>query len=557
MDDNNRDSYISEFIINYLQTHNPNYYSDTVIIDNYREYLKLNFLSKNEKLKKKDLKRLKELNNYFYGSDDGTNASYGTSLANNYITTINSIKSMLLANDNAVKDIISSISQIIETSSNENGNAENAKKYLDEYIIPELLKESSTSYNISDFKLPSEQIEKPVISSAETKELIKGYKKNKEKEAAEQTNAPQPQVATPAPTPATPAPAAQAAQAALTPATPIKVDEDKVKKMKELKEKAEAEIKQIYDNISKNHDEVKKIIQNEKYKDAIKELIKFKKETSSLQSTNDTINSNSETVSANLSSSGSSSGNSDIKSQEEKFKETLITDLKTRTSGGANPIIENIKGIEDIYNEFESITTIEEIKEQLNKTIPDSNIINKILLYVSLNKTFKEIEKLYKIITSIIENATDYDELNKQYKNNLKNLKKFTDEYTKLFEERLAAEQRAKEEQERLLSLERAKEEIVEKFKHQHEQEHWAAVERAKKEVMMKLKQEKEELLQIDQNMSYLNDALAQVDDRLDALNNYIYDAEEDYIDIIDDGIQYMTSALSEIDSLLSEDDGY
>lgn len=127
----------------------------------------------------------------------------------------------------------------------------------------------------------------------------------------------------------------------------------------------------------------------------------------------------------------------------------------------------------------------------------------------------------------------------------------------KLFEERLAAEQRAKEEQERLLSLERAKEEIVEKFKHQHEQEHWAAVERAKKEVMMKLKQEKEELLQIDQNMSYLNDALAQVDDRLDALNNYIYDAEEDYIDIIDDGIQYLTSALSEIDSLLSEDDGY
>eukprot|EP00986_Skeletonema_menzelii_P018724 scaffold26688_cov129-Skeletonema_menzelii.AAC.1 len=71
----------------------------------------------------------------------------------------------------------------------------------------------------------------------------------------------------------------------------------------------------------------------------------------------------------------------------------------------------------------------------------------------------------------------------------------------------------------------------------------------------MRMKKESEELFQIEQNMSYLNDALAQVDDRLDALNSY--DAEVDYLDV-DEGIQYLNSAVSEIDDLLSEDgNGY
>jgi len=122
----------------------------------------------------------------------------------------------------------------------------------------------------------------------------------------------------------------------------------------------------------------------------------------------------------------------------------------------------------------------------------------------------------------------------------------------KEFEERLVIEQRAKEEaelrarredEERLQSEQRARDEAKRK-QQQHEEE-------------MRSRQEKEQLLQIEQNMSYLNDALAQVDDRLGALNNDESEAEVEYLDI-DEGIQYLNSAVSEIDSLLSEgDDGY
>eukprot|EP00984_Skeletonema_dohrnii_P017220 scaffold7799_cov94-Skeletonema_dohrnii-CCMP3373.AAC.4 len=120
----------------------------------------------------------------------------------------------------------------------------------------------------------------------------------------------------------------------------------------------------------------------------------------------------------------------------------------------------------------------------------------------------------------------------------------------KEFEERLVIEQQAKEEaelrarreeEERLQSEQRAGDEA--KLKQQQHGEE------------MRLRQEKEQLLQIEQNMSYLNDALAQVDDRLGALNND--ESEVEYLDI-DEGIQYLNSAVSEIDSLLSEgDDGY
>eukprot|EP00985_Skeletonema_marinoi_P014780 scaffold7523_cov124-Skeletonema_marinoi.AAC.1 len=122
----------------------------------------------------------------------------------------------------------------------------------------------------------------------------------------------------------------------------------------------------------------------------------------------------------------------------------------------------------------------------------------------------------------------------------------------KEFEERLVIEQRAKEEaelrarreeEERLQSEQRARDEAKLK-QQQHEEE-------------MRSRREKDQLLQIEQNMSYLNDALAQVDDRLGALNNDQSEAEVEYLDI-DEGIQYLNSAVSEIDSLLSEgDDGY
>ena len=67
MDDNNRELYISEFIINYLQTHYPNEYSDDTIISNYRKYFKLNTLYKatDGNLKKKRFRKIKNFNCLF------------------------------------------------------------------------------------------------------------------------------------------------------------------------------------------------------------------------------------------------------------------------------------------------------------------------------------------------------------------------------------------------------------------------------------------------------------------------------------------------------------
>jgi hypothetical protein len=131
----------------------------------------------------------------------------------------------------------------------------------------------------------------------------------------------------------------------------------------------------------------------------------------------------------------------------------------------------------------------------------------------------------------------------------------------KLFEDRLAAELRAKEEAEvrareeeefeaRLLleQKQRAREEAIVILKQQHEREHSAAVQIAIKQALMRLEQENADLLAMDQNMSFLIDALAGVDVRLHALNN-----EGD----IDQGIQHLNLVVSEIDSLLSEDGYY
>ena len=123
----------------------------------------------------------------------------------------------------------------------------------------------------------------------------------------------------------------------------------------------------------------------------------------------------------------------------------------------------------------------------------------------------------------------------------------------------MAAEKKAEEEAmlEKFLLELRTKEEEAERRRQQEEAERLAAEQRANEEAELKarhemrMKQEAEELLQIERSMSYLNDAMAQVDDRLDALSNCADGANLD----IDDGIQYLNSAVSEIDSLLSEDD--
>ena len=108
----NRDLFITETIINYLQSLYPNEYSDEEIISRYKEYIKLKSLKKaakdNEEVKfrTRDKAKLEELNIYFYGNSDGSSTGSGNSIVNNYIKAIENIKALINSNDNAIKDVL-------------------------------------------------------------------------------------------------------------------------------------------------------------------------------------------------------------------------------------------------------------------------------------------------------------------------------------------------------------------------------------------------------------------------------------------------------------------
>ena len=93
--DLNRDSFISEEIINYLQSSYQNIYSDNNIIQNYIRYKEL--LLKKETAKNyintsnfsiiftlDDEEELETLNRYFYGNSDGSSSGNGDNLAYTY-----------------------------------------------------------------------------------------------------------------------------------------------------------------------------------------------------------------------------------------------------------------------------------------------------------------------------------------------------------------------------------------------------------------------------------------------------------------------------------------
>jgi hypothetical protein len=108
MDDNNRDLYISEIITHYLQSHYPTQYGDNAIVNNYKEFLELSKAKSElkDKFNKKSLSRLEALNEYFYGNSDGSYSGTGNDLGRQYVTTINTIKSILKSNEDAAKDIV-------------------------------------------------------------------------------------------------------------------------------------------------------------------------------------------------------------------------------------------------------------------------------------------------------------------------------------------------------------------------------------------------------------------------------------------------------------------
>ncbi len=111
----NRDLFITETIINYLQTLHPNYYSDNAIINNYKEYIKLLANKKaadddsTVKFSTRNQTRLNNLHIYFYGNSDGSSTGSGNSLPNKYLNTIESIKSLINSNDSAINDTVSNI----------------------------------------------------------------------------------------------------------------------------------------------------------------------------------------------------------------------------------------------------------------------------------------------------------------------------------------------------------------------------------------------------------------------------------------------------------------
>jgi len=155
MDDNNRDLYISEIITHYLQSHYPTQYGDNAIVDNYKEFLELSKAKSElkDKFNRESLSRLEALNEYFYGNSDGSYSGTGNDLGRQYVTTINTIKSILKSNEDAAKDIASGISSIIETSSLKNGDQATTARFVSEVLIPGLLNNNILTADTSGFKI--------------------------------------------------------------------------------------------------------------------------------------------------------------------------------------------------------------------------------------------------------------------------------------------------------------------------------------------------------------------------------------------------------------------
>ena len=138
----NRDLFLSEVIINYLQSTYPNIYSDNTIVQNYVEYTSI--LQKKEHTQD-DIIRLQELQKYFYGNSDGSSTGSGLGLGPLYISTVKTVKELLNENDNAVRDIITELFSLLNIS---NISDEAFKEYLNKLIIPGIFAESGINQTL-------------------------------------------------------------------------------------------------------------------------------------------------------------------------------------------------------------------------------------------------------------------------------------------------------------------------------------------------------------------------------------------------------------------------
>ena len=158
--DSSRDLFLSEFIINYLQTTYPEIYSDISIIHKYIEYKHLKDLEFENELTEKNKERLEELNVYFFGSSNGDlNGDAGYNLINMYKNTIDIIEKLIDTNDTAVQDVVSELVNLIQINIHDD---DALKKYINELILPSIFKENIPNVPESRVKGTIEELPKTI-----------------------------------------------------------------------------------------------------------------------------------------------------------------------------------------------------------------------------------------------------------------------------------------------------------------------------------------------------------------------------------------------------------
>ena len=145
MDFYNRDLFLLENIIDYLQRSYPSIYSDDAIINKYTEFKDLNIKKKassiypNITFSTDDINKLEELYIYFYGSSNGGPSS--SSLASNYLTTVNIIKELINKSDYSIQNVVSNINSLLKYNDK---NDKILDDYLNTILIPSLLSLNTT-----------------------------------------------------------------------------------------------------------------------------------------------------------------------------------------------------------------------------------------------------------------------------------------------------------------------------------------------------------------------------------------------------------------------------
>ena len=194
--DINRDLFISEGLISYLQSTYQNIYSDKEIIKHFIRYKELllkqetakNYKSNdNDKLKiiftDEDEEELEALNIYFYGNSDGSSSGSGDNLASVYVSTIETIKEMIKNSDDSIKDVVVNLTSLLDK---EDVGDDAYKRYINELILPGILGTSGIISTTVDRNISDINVIKDELSKDEQKKFInKKEQEQREKDERE------------------------------------------------------------------------------------------------------------------------------------------------------------------------------------------------------------------------------------------------------------------------------------------------------------------------------------------------------------------------------------